>query len=203
MNAATFYHVYNHANGNESLFRQERNYPFFLKKVSKYINPIANTYAYCLMPNHFHFLIRIKEEEALKEYFESVGKLKKYKFPEDLESMLSQQFSNLFNAHAKAYNITYSRMGSLFIPNFKKKEITTKSYLTNLIRYIHNNPIHHGFVKNIDDWPHSSYHALLHQKQSLLKIELLLGLYSNKEEFIKSHKHPLEKKLLMEMEFLE
>ncbi len=201
MNAATFYHVYNRANGNEKLFREQRNYPFFLKKFSNYISPIANIYNYCLMSNHFHFLIRIKEQEALKNYFEYKGKLKKHSFPNDLERLLSQQFSNLFNSYSKSYNITYKRMGSLFIPNFKKKEITTKSYLTNLIHYIHNNPIHHGFVEHLDHWPHSSYHTLVHQKQSLIKIDYLPGLYTNKEEFIKFHKQPIKRNVMMEMEF--
>lgn len=203
MNAATFYHVYNRANGSEKLFREERNYPFFLKKFSKYISPIANIHAYCLMSNHFHFLIRIKQEDALRKYFEQEGKLKKYKFPEQLDTMLSQQFSNLFNSYSKSYNKTYQRMGSLFIPNFKKKEVTTKSYLTNLVHYIHNNPIHHGVVKDLNHWPHNSCHNLLYQKQSLLKIEYLPGLYSSKEEFSAFHKAPIERKTMHEMEFQE
>ncbi len=69
MEPAKFYHLYNHANGNENLFRNEENYLFFLKKFAFYVNPIADTYAYCLMPNHIHFLIAIKEEKELEAYF--------------------------------------------------------------------------------------------------------------------------------------
>jgi len=66
-----FYHIYNRANGNENIFFKDENYLFFLKKYKEYISPICNTYCYCLMPNHFHFLIEIKNEEELKSYFKN------------------------------------------------------------------------------------------------------------------------------------
>jgi len=201
MNAGTFYHVYNRANGSEVLFRHERNYNFFLKRFSKYINPIATTYSYCLIPNHFHFLIRIKQMEELEMYFRKIGKLKKYTIEDNLDKMLSEQFSNFFNSYAKAYNTSYRRMGSLFIPNFKKKEITTREYLTNVIHYIHNNPIHHGLVKNIDFWQHSSYQPLFHGKPSVIYIAYLNALYKNQQEFKEFHRHLSEEKLAKEMEF--
>ncbi len=201
MTPNTFYHVYNRANGSERLFRQEKNYYFFLKRFSKYISPIANTYAYCLIPNHFHFLLRIKKLEELANYFERIGKLKRYTLPNDLETMLSQQFSNLFNSYAKAYNISYHRMGSLFIPNFKKKEITDRDYLINTLHYIHNNPIHHGLVKDLDSWSHSSYQALYHQKSAVLKIDYLKPFYGNNREFIAFHQQHLAEKIAQEMEF--
>ena len=62
MQPEIFYHIYNHANGSENLFRVEDNYRFFLERWGKYVEPVANTYAYCLMPNHFHALIKVKEE---------------------------------------------------------------------------------------------------------------------------------------------
>ncbi|HRP60464.1 MAG TPA: transposase, partial [Vicingus sp.] len=52
-----YYHIYNRANGSEKIFLNEENYLFFLQKYIEYIHPIAETYCYCLMPNHFHFLI--------------------------------------------------------------------------------------------------------------------------------------------------
>ncbi len=93
-------------------------------------------------------------------------------------------------------------MGSLFIPTFKKKEITTRSYLTNVINYIHNNPVHHGMVKHLDYWPHSSYPILLDKKQSPLKIMPITQLYNSKEEFMQFHKPHLEKKAMEEMELI-
>lgn len=65
---STYYHVYNRANGLENIFVEERNFDFFLDKWKLYINPIADSYAWCLMPNHFHFLVKIKSEEELMEW---------------------------------------------------------------------------------------------------------------------------------------
>ena len=59
------YHIYNRGNNGETIFPEERNYEYFMQLYGKYISPIADTFAYCLMPNHFHFLIRIKGEDDL------------------------------------------------------------------------------------------------------------------------------------------
>ena len=57
-----YYHIYNRGNNRENLFKQDRNYRYFLKLYAKHIEPIADTFAYCLLPNHFHLLVRIKGE---------------------------------------------------------------------------------------------------------------------------------------------
>jgi REP element-mobilizing transposase RayT len=181
MQSAKFYHIYNHANGNENLFRKDENYLFFLKKFSLYINPVADTYAYCLMPNHFHFLIRVKEAMELEATF---GKFKTF---QKLELKVSKQFSNLFSCYTQSYNKVYSRKGSLFMPNFKKKEITSDDYLTSVIHYIHNNPIHHGFTSTINEWPYTSYHAMLLTKNTALKREEVLSWFGGTKRFTEFH----------------
>lgn len=62
----TSYHIFNHANGFENIFRKEENFYYFLEKYRLYISPIAETYAYCLMPNHFHLVIRIRKRAAIE-----------------------------------------------------------------------------------------------------------------------------------------
>jgi len=120
------YHVYNRANGNEKLFRSKENYRFFLKKYQEHISPVADTFCYCLMPNHFHFLIRIKSESELKQALASKNlqglasknlqglKLEGLRAAK-LEDFISNQFSNFFNSYAKAFNKQYKRKGSLFM----------------------------------------------------------------------------------------
>ena len=191
--------MYNRANGNENLFRQDKNYSFFLEKFAHHINPVADTYAYCLMPNHFHFLLRIKEEEVLKSYFTAAGKTSKVF--EDLGGLISQPFSNLFNSYTKAFNKLYDRKGSLFSPNFKKKEITSDAYLTNVIHYIHTNPVHHGFVKDLYDWPHSSLHAFLTQKKTALKRKEVIQWFGGTQDFLNFHHQPIEHNRILEMDF--
>ena len=63
------YHIYNHANEAENLFREAENYRYFLKQWQKHIQPIANTLAYCLMLNHFHFLIKNRKQSELESTF--------------------------------------------------------------------------------------------------------------------------------------
>ena len=61
MEQGSFYHIYNRGNNKQDIFFEEKNYDLFLKNFDKYLSSFVDVYAYCLMPNHFHFLIKIKE----------------------------------------------------------------------------------------------------------------------------------------------
>ena len=186
------YHIWTHANGSENLFRNEENYRYFLEKYTQHIYPIAKTYAYCLMPNHLHLMVEVREEKELLNLrgFENPGGLIK----------ISQKFGNLFNAYTKAYNQMYDRKGSLFIPKFRRKLIDNDSYFTRLIAYIHNNPIHHQFVRNLNDWSHSSYHSYLLNKPTKSERESGMSWFGGKDEFIKIHKELQPKDVILEFE---
>lgn len=192
MQPETFYHIYNHAIGSENLFRSDENYHFFLKKWQKYIDPIADSYAYCLMPNHFHFLIKVKSEEEITSLNHT--RLQKQ------SDFLSKKFSNLFNSYAKAYNKMYDRRGSLFNRPFKAKEIVSDTYLTNVIFYIHHNPLHHGFTKSMDDWPHSSYHAIVSEKLTRLKRKEVQDWFGSEKEFRAFHNQAIKGLEKLELE---
>ncbi|GHE54583.1 hypothetical protein [Roseivirga thermotolerans] len=79
MQPEKLYHIYNHANGNENLFKETENYNYFLGQWSKYIEPIANTLAYCLMPNHFHALVLMKRQEEVEATFGKFRTFQKFK----------------------------------------------------------------------------------------------------------------------------
>lgn len=146
----TYYHIYNHANGDDNLFREDENYNFFLRKYHQHIHVIADTLAWCLMPNHFHLLVKIKSAEAIAAAclrFETLDKL------EQRSAFLSKQFSNFFSSYTQAFNKVYKRRGSLFIKNFKRKEVLDDDYLRSLVIHIHLNPVKHGFVKEITAGP--------------------------------------------------
>ena len=68
-----YYHIYNRGNNGETLFREQRNYLYFLKLYAKYIEPIAETYAYCLLSNHFHYLVRIEDCQSSKDWQSWIG----------------------------------------------------------------------------------------------------------------------------------
>ncbi len=205
------YHLYTHANGFENLFLSDENYRYFLSRYEHFIPSVADTLAYCLMPNHIHFLIRIKTEAEIISKFLSpslqtskVSTLSQTNLGglemELVEKRISQQFSNLFNSYTKSFNKMYSRRGSLFIPNFKRKEITDNSYFTQLIYYIHANPVHHGFVKNIGDWRWSSFSDIVQAEPSLVKREEIIQWFGNKEEYLRFHQRAIQARTHFEMD---
>jgi putative transposase len=189
------YHVYNHANGLESLFKTKENYTFFLKRYGQFINPIAETYAYCLMPNHIHFVVQIKRQDELQRV-NDIFRISREEEPEELSEKdtqlyISQVFGNLFSSYGQAFNRQQKRKGSLFIPNFRRKLVDNDAYLINLIHYIHSNPVHHGFTKSMMDWEFSSIHAYWLEKKTKIAKGGILELYEGKDGFISKHQTPL------------
>ena len=180
------FHIYTRANSeNELLFRENENYFFFLKKYKKFINPIFNTLCYCLIPNHYHLLIRVKEQESIHEY----QKVKKYKHIEDelkIDNFLQQQIANFHISYAKAFNKKYERRGSLFQSKPKAKEILDTNYLLRIARYIHRNPIKHGLVNNLEDWKFSSFLDYANMRKGTIPHkEFILSHFSSIQDFIK------------------
>ena len=200
------YHIFNHANGRENLFSEHKNYDFFLGRLSMHVLPVAHIYAYCLMPNHFHLLLKIRNEDELVKYFA----LKKQTIEpgnvalpaeqvngingELLIKKISKSFSNLFNSYTQAYNKMYDRRGSLFIPNMKREEVNNDGSFCKVVHYIHANPVHHQFVKAIDKWPHSSYQIFLSKGSTKLDRQYVLDIFGGLDWFIKYHQQPIDPK---------
>jgi putative transposase len=202
----TSFHIYNHANGFENVFKEAENYRFFLEKYCLHISPVAETYAYCLMPNHFHLVVRIRKREVIEELIrnkkESLATSTLPKFQtlevfvasdDEIEKFLSKQFSNLFSSYTQSFNKVYNRMGSLFIKNFKREPIYNKPHFLSAIVYTHRNPIHHGFCKGFEDWAHSSYNSILYGAETFVEAEKLLKLTGGKEAFLELHKNNLNR----------
>ncbi len=192
-----YYHIYNHANSSEDLFLSEANYTFFLEKFKKYISPISKIYSYCLMPNHFHFLVNIKGHNHIqfssKEVKQKFNSLKTFSAQDEFISVYaSKQFSNLFSCYTQAFNKVNSRRGSLFLKSFKRKHITDENYFVRLVNYIHNNPVTHGFVMKPEDWKFSSYNAILSDKPTLIEREDVLDWFDGMEDFIFCHRCPMD-----------
>ena len=183
---AHYYHIYNHANGNENLFLENDNYRYFLQQYEKHIQPVADTLAYCLMPNHFHLLVKIRPFVTDLPGFENLEGLSNV---EGLvtPAVVSKRFSNLFNSYTKAFNKKYDRMGSLFRKNFRRKQITSETQLVSTLIYIHVNPVHHGFTDQFTDWQWSSWHTLVDGTDSFLRRDEVLRLFGNVNEIAKRH----------------
>jgi len=168
-----YYHIYNRGVNRTNIFIEEHNYAYFMQLYTKYIAPVAKTFAYCLMRNHFHMLVRIRTDR--------VGLT-----PLD-RSSVSKAFNNWLSAYAKAINKAYGRTGSLFQHHFGRLPITSDRYFVALIHYIHFNPQKHGFVKDFREWSHSSYRGLLSEKSTRLERDVVLEWFGGRQAFQQFH----------------
>ena len=168
-----YYHLYNHANEGFDLFRTKENYSFFLQRYKKYVHPFVDTYAYCLMPNHFHFLIRTKNEEEN-------DRLSHSNYP---QKEVTNAIKNWLLSYTKSYHRVYSTRGNLYYQKIRRKEVVDESYLFTLIGYIHMNPLKHGYVKKPEVWPFSSYNAYLDTRKTLVNREEVMKLFGGMENF--------------------
>jgi len=191
-----FYHIYNRGNNRENLFIQGRNYGYFMKLWGEYISPVADTYAYCLLRNHFHATVRVKERQDLSGLLANTVRFPKKRAsstesnaPEkDLTGLLvTQHFSNFFNAYARAVNLAVGRIGALFQRPFGRILVNDADYLRWLIAYIHQNPQKHGFVDDFRSWPYSSYPGLLATDATRLERDAVLALFGGRDDFIRFH----------------
>lgn len=149
MEATRFYYLYNYSVQPELLFRNDENYRFFLKKYEQYIGPVATTHALCLLPNQFHLLVEIKPVEMLL-HFKTEHTLEKRKLYST--KIIKQQFSNLFNSYAQAYNKQHNRKGSLFQKNYKIQEAETHADILITKEFIFHQPVDNQFTNNPQNW---------------------------------------------------
>ncbi len=184
-----YYHIFNRGNNREDLFREERNYAYFLQLYAKYIHPIADTCAYCLMRNHFHVLLKIREVERKTSQVSQTCEV--------LDTpRVSQHFSNFFNAYSKAINKAYARTGSLFEERFGRIEVTSERYFAQLVFYIHFNPQKHGFVDDFREWPWSSYHSLYAIGETKLDRDKVLNWFGGSAQYKALHQGLVEEKTI-------
>lgn len=156
------YHIYNRGNNRESIFLDDRNYDHFLRLYKKYISPIADTFAYCLLPNHFHLLVQIKSAEVIFQNHCPFRPLPdKNELIKITRKIASQGFSNLFNAYTKAFNKAYQRTGSLLEKPFHRKLVADDLYFQQLVLYINFNSKKHGIVNDFRQWRYSSFDGLV------------------------------------------
>lgn len=181
------YHIYNRALGDEILFRSEENYYFFLQRMKIHLLPVMDIYSYALLPNHFHLMVKVKNESVLMMDFE----LKKKKgFDSKLHSLpdfAMEQVSNLLNSYTKAFNRMYGRMGGLFIAGTKRSEVRTDDDITSFILYLHKNAVHHGLTAKIGEWKFDGYMEIINNESTYLLRDEVFEWFGSKELFIKTH----------------
>lgn len=151
------YHVYNQGNNHERLFNEDNHYHFFLELYQAYISPYCHTICWCLMPNHFHFLVHT--DSRVSEIKKQGGLFL---------DPVTNGFRKLLSAYSHRYNLQNDRTGALFRPKTKSKcitdedgdeniDLTHAAYFTKCFHYIHNNPVAAGLVTEPEEWKWSSY----------------------------------------------
>ena len=162
------YHVFNRGNNSESIFKESQNYDLFLNLIKKYLLKVSDIYAYCLLNNHFHLLVRIKEKTEIIE--------------KSMQEKPYLGFSHFLNSYTQAINKAYSRKGSLFQEHLKRIRVTDDDYFIQLVVYIHLNPIKHGFSDDLN-YSYSSYNSMISNKKTLLKRDEVLYYFGDIENF--------------------
>ena len=171
-----FFHIYNRGNARENIFLDDEDFAFFLlrlrqnlapdKSVGRYFRPLpTNSFeliAYCLMPNHFHLLIK-----------------------QGGDIPTSKLLGKLCTSYAIYFNRKYDRVGHIFQDQFKQIQVDSNKYLTWLSAYIHNNPVMAGLTEHPEDWRWSSYQEYVDSQKKIMPIksEIVLGQYKSPLEY--------------------
>ena len=142
------YHIYNQGNNKETIFLTAENYSHFLILFRKFVYPYCKVFSYCLMPNHFHFLIHATPDS---EKIVKVGNIEL--------CLLSNGFRLLQSNYATYFNRNFERSGSLFRQRTKAKSLSEgdEHYGFTAFHYIHQNPLEAGLVSRMEDWLYSSF----------------------------------------------
>lgn len=141
-----YYHIYNRGVDRAPMFFNDQNYDYCLNLVARYRQTYgAGIIAYCLMPNHYHFLLRQETDVPLSKF---VGVV--------------------FNAYVQAVNQQQKRTGTLFADRFKHVWVDRDEYLSHLCRYIHLNPVSAHLVSRPNEWPFSNYREWIGERSETL-----------------------------------
>ena len=174
------YHLFNRGCDKRDIFLTESNYRYFQRKIrltkEKYDIDII---AYCLMPNHFHLLVRQNSENTIAQWIQKV-----------------------LSGYVQAFNKQNGRSGTLFESSTKPRIINSQKYLSNIIHYLHLNPVKAKFVDNPADWEFSSYKTWISDsKNSMIPIENRSEFYDSSRDYRKSYQEYLDSRLWEESNY--
>ena len=177
-----FYHIFNRGVEKRRIFSNDKDHERFLRGLKHYSqerrklsrrtsqkgddstwNPVEIV-GYCLMPNHFHLLIKQASEDGVSLFM-----------------------NHLANSYTKYFNTRYKRVGPLFQGAFKSVPIESEEQLLHLSRYIHLNPVVAGLSRSPEDYKWSSYSTYIDNdndpSEDFINPNIVLGQFVNKEEY--------------------
>jgi len=172
-----YFHIYNRGINGENIFKEKRNYHYFLQQYKNYCSEVFETFAYALLKNHFHLLVYVnKNVQVPKHNGQGMIRLS-----------ASRQLSHFFNSYAQSVNKACQRTGPLFENSFERRLVDDNSYFTDLICYCHSNPQIRGFVKDFSAYEFTSYNSILANNNSFLEAQKVLDWFGGADAFEKAH----------------
>jgi REP element-mobilizing transposase RayT len=158
-----YYHVYNRGCNKEPIFFTEDNYRYLIKKFKQYSHQYEiEIFAYCLMPNHYHLLVKQKSDVSISKFIQVV-----------------------FNGYSQAINKQENRSGTIFQGKAKGIEVVSEKQIISLLCYIHNNPAKTGLVHQAEDWEFSDYQEWIGMRKRESKNKLLSEYFYDKNSYRK------------------
>lgn len=167
------YHIYNRARNGDPLFANDEACKFFLRLYKTHIVPVADTYAYCLLKDHLHILLRIKKE---------------------VNGSVCRPFALLFNAYTKGYNRMNGKQGKLFQFKLKRVEISRDPCIFDMVRYINQNVKKHKLTENFSHYRFSSYRATVTVNESLICRKEMIHHFGSRENLVDKLGTPVDEK---------
>ena len=158
-----YYHVFNRGVNKQPIFFSRDNYIYLVKLIGKYLQRYhVAMIAYCLMPNHYHFLLRQDDENSI--------------------SLFLQQ---TFKSYVQAVNKQQARVGALFQNRPRAVWVDDSDYLLYVCRYIHRNPVKANLVARPEDWEFSNYCDWVGlRKGRLLDRNFISDLFPDIQEYV-------------------
>ncbi|MBS1613197.1 MAG: transposase [Bacteroidetes bacterium] len=172
-----YYHIFNRSNNKERIFIADEDYQHFLTLFNKYLGAYLDVYAYCLLPNHFHFMVSVKAASDITLTNDNLY----------IDDIITEQFRKFFINYSQWFNKKHFRSGNLFHRRFKRLFIDSESHYTQLICYIHLNPLKHKVQIDYENYPWSSYKAILSNAETKLKRNDILDFFGSKLGFENAH----------------
>ena len=188
-----YYHIYNRGINSRKTFFTDKDFNRFLDKYNYYLGLSFKTLAYCLMSNHFHFLVKVisekEQQTAILNHEKSDLSPEYYILPNPNKRIfkIENLLSHLLNSHTKYINSKYKRTGPLWDGNFKIRMIETDEYLQQCICYIHRNPIHHGLTNSYTAYPFSSFNEVLNNQSIIINPSTALDIFGSRDNYVAAH----------------
>ena len=163
------YHIYNRGNNHENVFFRQEDYSLFLEKFKFHLIKYCSVYAFALLPNHYHLLLRVNDSIGEKEF--------------------SQQFAKFILSYTNKINFREKKTGSLFHAYFRRIRVENEDYLKRLVFYINHNPVKHGILEDFRNYEFCSYRIFVSDKPTSLARTEVLSLFGGLADFIAYHNY--------------